>query len=144
MLRAALWLALLAPLFYSTYGFANWLASQPVPARAAGSLLLLTQEAVQNALNHGRATEIKVQVEFAEAALHLTIQDNGQGFDPTSVQRSAQSGLGLGSMKQRVDELSGTLVLTSILGQGTRLHIELPWAALQSLFPKTPSPPDAP
>jgi signal transduction histidine kinase len=111
--------------------------SQPVPARAAGSLLLLTQEAVQNALNHGHATEIKVEVEFAEAALQLTIEDNGQGFDPTTVQRSAASGLGLGSMKRRVDELGGTLILSSVLGQGTRLSIELPWAALQSLFPKT-------
>ena len=111
---------------------------QPVPARAAGSLLLLTQEAVQNALNHGHATEIKVEVEFTQEVLHLTIQDNGRGFDPTTVQPSVQSGLGLGSMKRRVDELGGTLVLTSAPKQGTRLIIELPWEALQPLFPKTP------
>lgn len=114
---------------------------QPVPARAAGSLLLLTQEAVQNALNHGQATVIKVEVEFAKEALKLTIQDNGHGFDPATTQPSAQGGLGLGSMKRRVDELGGTLILTSAPEQGTRLHIELPWASLQPLFPKPPSPP---
>lgn len=112
---------------------------QPVPARAAGSLLLLTQEAVQNALRHGQATEIKVQVDFAEEALQLTIQDNGGGFDPTTAQPTAQGGLGLGSMKRRVDELGGRLVLTSAHGQGTSLIIELPWAALQTLFPQNPS-----
>ncbi|MBK8094872.1 MAG: sensor histidine kinase [Verrucomicrobiaceae bacterium] len=117
---------------------------QAVPARAAGSLLLLTQEAVQNALNHGQATEIQVQVKFADEALHLTIEDNGHGFDSATVQPTAQGGLGLGSMKRRVDELGGTLQLTSAPRQGTRLHIELPWDALASLFPKTPSPNTAP
>ena len=76
-------------------------------------------------------------MEFATDALHLTIEDNGHGFDPATAQPSAQSGLGLGSMKRRIDELGGTLVLTSALEQGTSLIIELPWTALQPLFPKT-------
>lgn len=113
---------------------------QPVPARAAGSLLLLTQEAVQNALNHGHATEIKVQVGFGKEALRVTIEDNGHGFDPTTAQPSAQGGLGLGSMRRRVDELGGDLTLTSSPDHGTTLHIELPWSALLPLFPKPPPP----
>lgn len=117
---------------------------QPVPARAAGSLLLLTQEAVQNALNHGHATEIQVRVQFADESLHLTIQDNGRGFDPATAQPSAQGGLGLGNMRRRVDELGGTLHLTSAPRQGTRLQIELPWASLLPLFPQSHSPKTAP
>lgn len=117
---------------------------RPVPARAAGSLLMLTQEAVQNALKHGHASEIKVHVGFAEEALHLTIQDNGHGFDPSGAQPTAQGGLGLGSIKRRVDELGGSLVLTSSPGNGACLTIELPWAALQSLFPASPPSASAP
>lgn len=118
-------------------------APQPVPARAAGSLLLLTQEAVQNALNHGQATVINVKVNFTAEALFLTIQDNGRGFDPLKAQPSAQSGLGLVSIKRRVDELGGTLVLTSAPEEGTSLLIELTWVALQPLFPQPPSRPNA-
>ena len=111
---------------------------QPVPARAAGSLLMLAQEAVQNALNHGHATEIKVQVNFTEGALYLSIQDNGLGFDPEATQPAAHGGLGLGSMKRRADELGGIVKLTSAPKQGTNLIIELPWPALHALSPKSP------
>ncbi len=106
-----------------------------VPARAAGSLLLLAQEAVENALRHGRATCVQVHVVFTKEALELTIHDNGCGFDPKLPQPSPQGGLGLGSMRRRVDELAGTFNLNSTLGQGTNLRIILPWAALRLLFP---------
>ena len=111
-----------------------------VPARAAGSLLLLAQEAVENALRHGRATRVQVHVDFTTEALGLTIHDNGCGFDPKLPQPSPQSGLGLGSMRRRVDELAGTFNLTSTLGQGTTLRIILPWTALRLLFPALPLP----
>jgi signal transduction histidine kinase len=106
-----------------------------VPARAAGSLLLLTQEAVENALRHGRATRVYVHVDFTAEALGLTIQDDGCGFDPKVPQPSPHGGLGLGSMKRRVDELAGTFNLKSVLGEGTTLRIVLPWPALRLLFP---------
>lgn len=106
-----------------------------VPARAAGSLLLLSQEAVENALRHGRATRVLVHVDFSSEVLGLTIHDNGCGFDPKLPQPSPQGGLGLGSMRRRVDELAGTFNLISTLGQGTTLRIILPWAALRLLFP---------
>ncbi len=106
-----------------------------VPARAAGSLLLLSQEAVENALRHGRATRVQVHVFFTTEVLELAIHDNGCGFDPKLPQPSPQGGLGLGSMRRRVDELAGTFNLASTLGKGTTLRIILPWSSLRLLFP---------
>lgn len=112
---------------------------QTVPARAAGSLLLLAQEAVENALRHGRATQVEVLVDCTADALKLTIRDNGCGFDPKLPQPSPQGGLGLGSMRRRVDEMAGTFNLTSEPGQGALLFVVLQWSALRQLFPVTPS-----
>lgn len=115
-----------------------------VPARAAGSLLLLVQEAVQNALSHGHATRIQVQVEFTTDALRLAIQDNGSGFDPAQPHPTPHGGLGIGSMRRRVDELEGAFTLTSAPGQGVALVVVLPWAAMHRLFPSSSPAPTAP
>ena len=112
-------------------------APQAVPARVAGSLLLLAQEAVQNALSRGHATRIEAHVDFTPEALSLTIRDNGSGFDPAQPQPTPHGGLGLGSMKNRADELEGTFHLTSAPGQGTTLLVVLPWDKLRQFFPAT-------
>jgi len=117
--------------------------AQPLPARAAGSLLMLSQEAVENALRHGRATRVEFTVADSPENLRLTITDNGCGFDPAAVQSTPQGGLGLGHMRRRVADLSGTVTLTSIPGAGTTLVIELPWKHLLRLAP-APIPPSSP
>ena len=117
---------------------------QTVPARATGSLLLLVQEAVQNALRHGHASHVKVRVNFTAEALRLAIQDDGKGFDPAKPHPAPHGGLGLGSMRRRVDELEGAFTLTSAPGQGATLLVVLPWAGLRRLFPLSPQEPIAP
>jgi signal transduction histidine kinase len=52
--------------------------------------------------------------------------DNGQGFDPESV--GAQGGIGLASMRERVEKLSGSLQIDSKPGQGTTIEVAIPWA----------------
>ena len=87
-----------------------------LPRLTNGSLLMVFQEAVGNALKHGHATRVDVNLVFTEEQLTLTITDNGCGFD-----RSAHptAGLGLTSMERRMAELGGTLSVESALGKGT-------------------------
>ena len=110
---------------------------QPVPPRAAGSLLLLAQEAVANAIRHGKATHILVLVDFAEHSLSLVIHDNGIGFDRTVKKAVPQGGFGLGNMRRRVQELSGTITVDSELGHGTKITVVLAWTELCRLLQPT-------
>ena len=58
-------------------------------------------------------------------ALHLSIEDNGQGFDPAGRGScfSLDKGLGLVSMKERANYSGGTYRIESAVGQGTRISV---------------------
>jgi two-component system sensor histidine kinase UhpB len=92
------------------------------------------QESLTNTIRHARAT--RVDVTLGEAApeglprqLNLQIRDDGRGIDP-----AAPSGRGLRGMKERVQALSGSCVVESASGGGTRVHIAIPAAAPISAF----------
>jgi signal transduction histidine kinase len=92
-------------------------------------LYRLVQEAVNNSLRHGEATEITVSIETREEALVFDVADNGIGF-PFNTMPSheflVQGGhLGLVGMQERVKELNGTLSLLPSSG-GARLRWEVP------------------
>lgn len=90
----------------------------------AGSLLLILQEAVGNAITHGKATEVKVQVDFEERSFALTVTDNGHGFDVEQVRREGH--YGLGTMERRTAELGGKMQVTSAVGAGATLAFRFP------------------
>jgi signal transduction histidine kinase len=60
-------------------------------------------------------------VEEERSRIRLTIQDDGQGFQPDS-----ERGMGLLGMQERVTHLGGTIQVDSARGQGTLLSVELP------------------
>ena len=82
------------------------------------ALFRITQEAVNNALKYAHATTIRVGLTCTDATLHLTIADNGNGFDPAT----ATAGYGLTNMQKRAEEAGGTWTLTSD-GNGTRIQV---------------------
>lgn len=97
------------------------------PARALTleqrrSLLLVGREAFNNIVKHACATLVVVRVRVTEAELDLEIEDDGRGFDPATVR---PGGLGLGSMRSRVDSLGGTFRIESAAGRGTRIAIRV-------------------
>ena len=96
---------------------------EPTLARTvAGSLLMILQESVGNAIRHGRATRVKVHVAFGEDGLVLTVEDNGCGFDTAVHAR----GLGLGGMDDRAKALGGTFRIESAAGRGSKVIVEVP------------------
>jgi len=83
------------------------------------------QEAVANAIKHGRASELSVRVAADGRQLELVIRDNGAGFD-TSNPSSHGGGIGLPSMKERAELLGGSLEVRSAPGRGCEVHLVAP------------------
>lgn len=81
----------------------------------------IVQEALNNCSKHAYAKNVRVVVQQGPAHLWVTIEDDGQGFDPNRVR-----GLGLVGMSERVSQLGGVLKVDSDPGRGTRLRVDLP------------------
>jgi two-component system NarL family sensor kinase len=99
-----------------TYGFDVRLA----PAVEV-ELYRLVQELLTNALRHAQAQQVLVQLMRHGPEVQLVVEDDGRGFDPATV----GSGVGLRSVRARVQYLKGTLDVHSQPGQGTTISIEL-------------------
>lgn len=85
------------------------------------NIRLVMEEAVANAIMHGQARRIDVDVAYHGQTLRIDIRDNGCGFDPHSVREH-----GLAHMRHRVGRLRGRLEIDSRPGHGARIHVELP------------------
>jgi signal transduction histidine kinase len=87
-------------------------------------------EAVSNAVRHGKATELEIAVKQAQQCLIIQIRDNGQGFEGLAGSyREAEldeQNLGPLSLRSRVNDLTGSLFLTSS-PHGTDIRIEVPY-----------------
>ncbi|SCY45609.1 PAS domain S-box-containing protein [Desulfoluna spongiiphila] len=92
------------------------------------NLFRIIQEALNNAAKHAEATLIKVRLLGSHPDLILRIEDNGCGFDPEERMVSAlkEKRMGLKSMEERVNLLSGSLTLHSREGSGTRIVVKFP------------------
>jgi signal transduction histidine kinase len=83
----------------------------------------IVQEAVTNVLRHACASSLEVRVGWTRAGrLSVVIEDDGVGFEPDLPRAES---FGLVGMRERVDELGGTLELSSAEGAGTRITMEL-------------------
>jgi signal transduction histidine kinase len=87
------------------------------------ALYRIAQEAFHNIVKHARARLVVFRLAEREDEIHLEIQDDGRGFDPTG---SFPGHLGLRSMQERITKAGGTLTIDSTPGQGTHLLVRLP------------------
>jgi PAS domain S-box-containing protein len=78
-------------------------------------------EALNNSLKHAAATNIAVRVAADGERVALNIEDNGKGFDQEDL--PDRGGMGLTSVRERTDEVGGTLVILSEPGKGTTVEI---------------------
>lgn len=92
------------------------------------NLYRIAQEALNNILKHAKATNAVVLLEFSKDMVVLSIEDDGSGFDPSSVKQDPTSshGLGLIGMKERAALIGGTLVIESAPGKGTTVLVRAP------------------
>jgi signal transduction histidine kinase len=93
-----------------------------LPNETALCLFRVAQEALNNAVKHGRAKQVDVVVVKQSDRLHMKVSDTGAGFDTTH----AITGLGLVSMQERLRFLGGQVAVKSKPGVGTDVDAELP------------------
>jgi signal transduction histidine kinase len=85
----------------------------------------LVQEALHNSTRHSGAQNVRIRVSYGSGWLHLSVQDDGQGFDA-----NREKGLGLLGMEERVKHLNGTFKVDSKPGGGTAISVALPLSAI--------------
>lgn len=84
----------------------------------------IVQEGLRNISRHARATAVDISLVGKDGAIHLTIKDNGMGFDPAQVKK--KGGLGLASMKERTYLIHGNFSINSQPGKGTVIEVLVP------------------
>jgi signal transduction histidine kinase len=94
-----------------------------LPDSAEEELYRVVQEALNNQLKHATATLVTVQIRSKGPSVEIEVTDNGRGFDPQAAY--GQGGLGLVTMRERVEKLGGTLTIRSAPGQGTTVRVAL-------------------
>jgi signal transduction histidine kinase len=97
-----------------------------VLSRIEHHLLGIGTEAMTNAVKHGRAETIHIEIEFRPAEIVLRIKDNGAGFDPAQQLERASGCFGLLGMRERARELRGELRIHSQPEQGTEIIATAP------------------
>jgi signal transduction histidine kinase len=95
---------------------------RPLPTGTEVILLRVGQEALANVRKHASARQVTVRLEYAEDVVRLAVADDGTGFDP----QAAHNGYGLRSMQDRVQQVGGTVRVTSAAGAGTEVSAEVP------------------
>lgn len=95
----------------------SWILS----TKQSTHLYRIAQEVLSNSLRHGKATKIKVIMNFTENDFVISFKDNGRGTD-----KIEEKGCGLRNIRERVDEINGTVDISSELGNGFFVKIVVP------------------
>jgi len=101
-----------------------------LPKEVSLSLFRVLQEALQNAVKYSGVRHFTAELRGTSDEIHLTVSDCGTGFDKD--QALARQGLGLISMRERVQMINGDFEVESEPGQGTTIHVRAPLQAAQS------------
>jgi len=89
---------------------------------AETALLRISQEAMHNIIKHAQAQNVNITFSFMEDIFVMDIADDGLGFDTSK----SSDGFGLKTMRDRAEELSGTLTIESERGTGTAIAVSIP------------------
>ncbi|MFW9077704.1 sensor histidine kinase [Pseudomonas sp. P2757] len=98
-----------------------------LPEEMAVAAFRIAQEAVTNILRHAQANNLLIRVQRLPKGLTLLISDDGQGFAPAA-DPGREGQRGMAGMAERIEQLGGTLNVTSEPGKGTQIEALFPWA----------------
>jgi signal transduction histidine kinase len=88
------------------------------------SIFRMIQELITNVIKHARATEIQLQLARHDDYISILIEDNGIGFNASKLPQ--KQGMGLASIKKRVEVKGGSFHIDSTPGHGTTVGIDIP------------------
>jgi signal transduction histidine kinase len=94
-----------------------------LPGRIEMNLLRIGQEAVANAVKHGQASRIQIELQYCSESVILRVGDDGHGFNPD--QASAVGHFGMLDMRERAESMGSQLQIDSAADRGTHIEIEV-------------------
>jgi signal transduction histidine kinase len=97
-----------------------------LPKEIALCLFRVLQEALQNAVKHSGARHLKAELRGAPEEIQLTVNDQGVGFEQQDAIN--RRGIGLISMRERLQLVRGEISIKSQPGVGTTIHARVPFA----------------
>jgi two-component system sensor histidine kinase DegS len=98
-----------------------------LPLRVELALYRIVQEALNNVSKHARATVVKIRLRRTGKEAVCSVDDNGVGFDPDTVNKGPRPhGSGLLGIQERLQALQGKVHIQSLPGKGTKLKIVVP------------------
>jgi len=108
--------------------YAPDLASARLPAEVETALYRIAQETFTNVLKHAAAKAVSLVVRRESSSVHLTVEDDGRGFDNDALLQAPGAGKGLGllDIRERAALLNGSVTLESRPGSGTTVHVCIP------------------
>jgi signal transduction histidine kinase len=84
----------------------------------------IIEECINNIMKHSKASEASVMLLLTNNMLHVTITDNGVGFDTSKIDPT--SGIGLSQIKARIENMEGVFDIESKINQGTSIVMQVP------------------
>jgi two-component system nitrate/nitrite sensor histidine kinase NarX len=100
-------------------------ARRALTPRSEVQLLRVVQEALTNVRKHAGAKHVAVSLNEDDGVVTLAVMDDGVGFDPGRLEESFDHGFGMASMRERVEQIGGTLAVHTAPGMGTRVVVQL-------------------
>jgi signal transduction histidine kinase len=98
---------------------------RPLARLVEANLLRIGQEAMNNAVKHAQAQRISVNLVFDARRVQLSVRDDGRGFD-NQAGNGHDGHFGLVGMRERAEQIGGTLSINSRLGSGTEIVADIP------------------
>jgi signal transduction histidine kinase len=91
-------------------------------------LFRIIQESCNNIIKHSNGKSIKIVMKYTSEYLHVTIEDDGIGFDveASSKFQSKKVGSGLNNIRSRAKMIDASAEIVSVIGKGTKVNILLP------------------
>ncbi len=89
------------------------------------TLFRIIQELITNIIKHANAKTALIDLNLFDGSLGLIVEDDGVGFDVTILNKKT-TGMGLNSIKERIERLNGTFEIDTKIGKGTTILIDIP------------------
>jgi signal transduction histidine kinase len=96
------------------------------PPQVERELLRIGQEAISNAVRHGRPTVVTIELQFEDATVRLRVTDDGRGFTPPPTLLAGDGHYGLAMMRERAEEIGGRFSIRSLPEQGASIEATAP------------------